>query len=904
MITEDQRPDPDVLLAALQKQADAARRGRLKVFLGMAAGAGKTYAMLETARQCLSNGVDVVVGYVETHGRVETEALLIGLPSVPRRQMAYRGITLEEMDLDAILARQPRLALVDELAHTNAPGSRHAKRYQDVLEMLEVGIDVYTTLNIQHLESRVDTIRQITGITVRETVPDSFFELADEIEVLDLAPEELLQRLMEGKVYLGGEHVEQATQNFFRLGNLTALREMTLRLAAERVDHQLQDYMTLKHIPGPWKSGDRLLVAVSASPMAEQLVRWTRRIAYTLRAPWLAVHVETPPPPTPAEQTRLANVLALADELGAEVVTTWDEDIIHGVLRVARERNVTQIVIGKPSRSRWPISGQEHLLDRLLQESGAIDLHIVTGEPGAAQPQSSWLRLELFFPPIQYIEAIAVTGAATVLNGLLLPYVGYRAVALLFLFVVSVLGLFVGRGPVLLAAALSALLWDWWFIPPQFTLNISTLEDGLMLGMYFVVALTMGALTARLRAQSQAVHRREQRTAALYAFTHEIAGARTLEAAAQIAVQQIERAFDAEVALLIQQLDGQLAPPHPASTLALDEKEFSVALWVFENQRQAGRFTDTLPLAAAHYLPMRAPGGVVGVLGLRQHSPERPPLEQTTLLETFANQIALIIERTQLDAAAEQTQVLLESERLYRTLLNSVSHELRTPLTTITGAASGLLDAAIGANPTAREALCREISLAAERLNRVVENLLDMTRLESGRLTLRREWCDLHDLARAALTRAQSDLAEHQVVVELPDTLPLVYVDFGLIEQVLYNLLHNAATYTPPGTRVRVSARVEGNYWLLNVADRGPGLPAQDLERVFEKFYRAPGVPSGGVGLGLSIARGLVQAHGGVLTAENRSNGGARFTLHMPLQAAPDLPPPEASGAQDSHTEG
>ncbi len=897
MTSDEHRPDPDRLLAALQKQAAAAQRGRLKIFFGMAAGVGKTYAMLEAARQCLVDGVDVVVGYVETHGRPETEALLAGLPVIPRRQIAYRGVTLEEMDLDAILSRHPKLVLVDELAHTNAPGSRHAKRYQDVLELLDAGLDVYTTLNVQHLESRVDTVRQITGIAVRETVPDSFFELAAEIAVLDLAPEELRQRLTEGKVYLGGERAEQAARNFFRLGNLAALREMTLRLAAEHVDHQLQDYMTLKHIAGPWKSGDRLLVAISPTPTAEPLVRWTRRMAYTLSAPWLAVHVETPRPLTSAEQAYLARVLALAGELSAEVITTWDEDVIHGLLRVARERHVTQMIVGKPIPDRWRFLGREGWLDRLLRESGAIDIHVVPDESGARPAQTPWRRLKFFFPLTQYSAAIAATSIATLLNGWLLPWIGYRAVALLFLFMVAVLGMVVGRGPVLLAAALSALLWDWWFIPPRFTLSISSLEDGLTLGMYFVVALSMGTLTARLRTQRQIVYRREQYTAALYAFTHELAGARTLEAAAQMAVTHIGRVFDAEVALLIQPADGRLTAPNLVGALALDEKELSVAQWVFENQRQAGRFTDTLPLAAAHYLPLRAPGGVVGVLGLRPRSAERPTLEQTALLETFAHQIALIIERTALDAAAEQTQMLLESERLYQTLLNSVSHELRTPLTTITGAASGLLDATIGANPAARAALCRELNLAAERMNRIVENLLDMTRLESGRLTLRREWCDLHDLARAALARAQHDLAAHEVVVELPDTLPLVSVDFGLMEQVLYNLLHNAATYTPPGTRVRVSARAENGHWLLSVADRGPGIPPADLERVFEKFYRAPGVPPGGAGLGLSIARGLVQAHGGMLTVENRSNGGARFTLRLPLQPAPAAPPPEPSGA-------
>ena len=885
------RPDPDQLLAALHKQEAAAHRGRLKIFFGMAAGVGKTYAMLEAARQCQNSGVDVVIGYIETHGRAETEALLADMTVLPRRTLDYRGVTLEELDLDALLARRPALAVVDELAHTNAPGARHTKRYQDVLELLDAGIDVYTTVNIQHLESRVDTVRQITGITVRETVPDSFFDLAAEIEVIDLTPEELRQRLHEGKVYLGNERATLAAEHFFRLGNLTALREMALRLVAERVDHQLQDYMTLQRIPGPWKSGERLLVAITADPLVEQLVRWTRRMAHTLNAPWLAVHVETPRALRAAEQSRLTHALTLADQLGAETLTTWDTDVAQGLLRIARERNVTQIVVGKPPANRWLRWGAGSWVDRLLGASGDIDIYVVTGEAAvsAAAPRC---QLRLSSPWTQYLGAAGAIVVTTLLNSALLPYIGYRAAALLFLGVLAGLVLLVGRGPVLLAAALSALIWDWWFIPPQFTFYISALEDNLMLGMYFVVALVVGTLTARLQAQSRAVQRREQRSAALYALTRQIAGARTLDEVATIAVAHIGRALAAEVTVLMQQADGTLGAPHPASDFVLDAKELGVAQWVFENRRHAGRFTNTLPSATAYYLPLRAPGGVVGVLGLRWQRTERPAPEQFTLLEAFAGQTALIIERTQLDAAAEQSQVLAASEQLYQTLLNSVSHELRTPLTTITGAASSLLDPAIGDNAPARAALSQEIHLAAHRLNRIVENLLDMTRLESGRLNLRREWCDVHDLVHAALARVAEDLAAHQVVVDLPERLPLLQVDSVLLEQALYNILHNAAAYTPPGSRVRLSARVEGAALLLIIADRGPGLPPEDLERVFEKFYRAPGAPVGGTGLGLSIARGLVQAHGGTLTAENRANGGARFTLRLPLGDRP-TPPPE-----------
>jgi two-component system sensor histidine kinase KdpD len=894
-MAEDHRPDPDALLAALQRQEAAVQRGKLKIFFGMSAGVGKTYKMLEAAQQRRADGVDVAVGYVETHGRPETEALLEGLPIIPRRKVEYRGIVLEEMDLDAILARRPQLALVDELAHTNVPGSRHLKRYQDVLELLDAGTDVYTTVNVQHLESRADTVRQITGVAVRETVPDSVFEIAGDVELVDLAPEALLERLAEGKVYTGGDRAELAARNFFRLGNLTALREMALRLTAERVDHQLQDYMALKRIAGPWKSGERLMVAVSPNPLSERLVRWTRRMAYNLGASWIAVHVETSRAPTAQQRQHLGRVLALADELGAEVITTWDEDVVRGLLRVARERNVTQIVVGKPPRSRWQDWLNGALLDRLLRKSGDVDVYVVTGDK-TGRPRPARFQLELLSGAGQYLLAALVVGLAAGLNLLALPLVGYRAVAIAFLFVVSILAMALGRGPVLLAAALSALLWDILFIPPRFALTISELEDVLMLGMYFVVALVTGNLTARLRAQEQAVRRRERRNAALYAFARDVAGARTLDAMLQAAVRQIGQAFDAEVAVLLLQPSGQLGQPHPAGTLALDEKELSVASWAFVNRKQAGRFTDTLPSAAARYLPLRAPSGVVGVLGVRQRSSERLAPDQETLLETFASQVALAIERMLLDATAGQARVLAESERLYKTLLNSVSHELRTPLTAITGAATSLLDPHIGGGQAAREALGREINEAATRLNRIVDNLLSMTRLESGRLRLNLEWCDVNDLVGVALNRVRNDLAGHTVIVDVAPDLPLVRIDFGLLEQALYNLLHNAAVHTPPGTRVRVSARVEGQELILSVADRGPGLPPEDLERVFDKFYRVPGTQTGGTGLGLSITRGLVEAHGGRIIAENRANGGVRFTIRLPASAVPSLPQIEEAG--------
>ena len=903
MTPDDHRPDPDALLAAIQRDEVQQQRGKLKIFFGMAAGVGKTYAMLQAAHDHQVEGLEVVVGYVETHARPETEALVAGLPVVPRQQLSYHGATLAEMDLDAVLARHPRLALVDELAHTNVPGARHPKRYQDVLELLDAGIDVYTTLNVQHLESRADTVRQITSAAVRETVPDSIIEKAASIELIDLSPEELRQRLAEGKVYIGAQRADVAAQNFFRLGNLTALREMALRLTAERGDHQLQDYMQLKSIAGPWKSSERLMVAVSSSPLGERLVRWTRRMAYNLNAPWLAVYVETARPLTEAMRAQVTRTLTLARELGGEVISTAGEDIPHELVRVARQHNVTQMVIGKPLRSFWlDLVWDRFLVNRLIHSSGDIDIYVVTGNTGEttpprARPRGRPQAWPAFFHSglNQYLWAVAAIAAVSIINAATLPIIGYRAVALLLLLTVSALGLVVGRGPVLVAAALSALVWDYFFIPPRLTLDVSSLEDALLMGMYFIIALVIGTLTTRLRTQAQTIQDREERTEALYALAREVASAVTMDEVLRVAVQQIGQVFNAEVAFLLADETGQLAAePHPISTLPLTEKERGVAVWVFQNRKAAGKFTEALPLADARYVPLVTPKGAVGVMGVRWHGAQRLSFDQEILLETFVSQVALGIERETLEEAAKRAAMVAQSERLYKTLLSSVSHELRTPIAAITGAASSLLDANISHQPAARSALAENIRAAADRLNRLVENLLDMTRLESGLLKPRLQWCDVNDLISVAVSQTQTLLEKHVVVVDAAPNLPLVQMDFVLMQQALINLLHNVALHTPPGTRVRLTAKVEGAELLLMVADRGPGLSPEALGHVFDKFYRAPGAATGGVGLGLSITRGLVEAQGGTIQAENRTNGGARFSVRLPL-GSPPAPPPEAA---------
>ena len=887
-VGEPLRADPDVLLAAIEKEAAAQRRGRLKVFLGMSAGVGKTYAMLEAAHRARREGREVIIAYVETHGRTETDALVTGLPFVPRRKVEYRGVTLEEMDIDAVLARRPQLALVDELAHTNAPGSRHTKRYQDVVELLDAGIDVYTTLNVQHVESRADTVRQITGATIGETVPDSVLD-GSEMEVVDLPPEELLKRLDEGKVYLP-DRAEAAIMNFFRLGNLTSLREMALRLAAEHVGQDVRDYMQAMQIAGPWKSGHRLLVAVSGSPYSANMVRWTRRLADSLDCPWLAVHIERPEAIAENAQARLTQNLALARELGAEVVTTADTDVARALVRVARQHNVTQIVVGKPGGLRVfdRIRGAR-LLQRLIAASGDIDINVVRADKADTRPDELQATPALEPQLRQYGISVAAVAFATAFNAALDTFVGsYYALALIYLLTVVVLALFVGRGPVFLAATLSALLWNFFFLPPRHTFRITSVQDALMFGMYFAVALVLGQLTARIRAQERAERRREKRSTALYLLTRDLADATTVDEMSRRLVAQVSRVFECSVALMLRETDGNLArTPHPASTFAVTDKEQGVAAWAFRYGKPAGRFTDNLPLSEALHLPLLTKQGVIGVLSVRLASDTPPTLEQRDLLDAFARQASLVLDRFRLATEAEQARVVAESERLSKSLLNSVSHELRTPIAAITTAVSALDGIAPGDQPELTRALTGEIQTSTARLNRLVANLLDMTRLESGRLKPRLEWCDVRDLVNAAMRKAEKELAQHKVAASLAPDLPLVKLDAVLMEQVLLNLLVNAACYTPPGTLIEITARASAQELTLILADRGPGLPSESVPHVFEKFYRVPGAPAGGTGLGLSIVKGFTEAQGGRAEAMSREGGGAAFTLRFPVAESP-----------------
>lgn len=872
------RPDPDTLLHLLKKEEEKEKKGKLKIFFGMCAGVGKTYDMLKDAHAAKTNGTDVVIGYVETHKRSETEALLLDLEIIPRRKMEYRGTTLEEMDLDTVLSRKPKLVLVDELAHTNVPGSRHAKRYQDVLELLDNGIDVFTTLNVQHLESRAETVAQITGSIVRETVPDSIFEAADEVEVIDISPDELLKRLFEGKVYTP-ERSKRAIQSFFRTGNLTALREMSLRLTAERVDQQLREYKQKQRISETWKSGTRLVVGMSASPQSLSLIRWARRISYTMDASWVAVFVETSSKISDKEKEILAKNIKLARELGAEIVTTSDEDIAGALLRIAREQNATQILVGKPKRRLFfRASG---LIDNLLKKSQDIDIYIVGHEEEEQASARGHKILEIQSGIPQYVLAALIVLCVALVCIPLAQLIGYRTVSFIILLAVSLMPLRLGRGPVLLGAALGALSWDFFYIPPVYTFSVGHIEDVLMLGVFFLVAAVSGTLSARVRAREKAIRQREEKTSALFALTRDLSSAHAQSEVIKAAVSNIKKYFNADVAIYIGEADGEIgAQPHPASSWIPDPKEFSVAAWSYWNEKKAGKDTDTLPFAQATYFSMSGPRYPLGVIGVRTQQGEKLSIDQETLLENFIAQIASAIERELLNEVTKKSIILAESERLYKTLFNSVSHELRTPVATILGASENLLREA--STKTNQLDYAGEIHVAAERLNRLVANLLDMTRLESGMLQPKLDWCDIRDVINSSVKELEKELSRHTLSVDVQEEMPLVKLDFGLIEQAVTNLLHNATVYTPAGTSIGVKAWVEDEECVLSVADSGPGLPSAESQRVFEKFYRAPDAKTGGAGLGLPIAKGFIEAHGGTITARNRTEGGAEFIIRIP----------------------
>jgi two-component system, OmpR family, sensor histidine kinase KdpD len=887
----DYRPNPDDLLARVQAEERQTERGKLKIFLGYAAGVGKTYSMLEAAHQRKEHGLDVVAAYVETHGRAETEAMLEGLERLPPKQIEYRGVTLPEMDVDAVLARHPQIALVDELAHTNAAGSRHPKRYQDVEELLDAGIDVYTTLNVQHLESLNDVVAQITGVVVRETVPDPVIDQAAEIELVDLPPDELLQRLRDGKVYIP-QQAARAIDKFFRKGNLTALRELTMRRAADRVDVQMHDYMQTRAIPGPWPANERLLVCLSGSPLGERLVRNTRHLADELRAEWLALYVETPGDAhsTQAQRDQLARTLRLAEELGAKVLTRPGDSIASVVLEIAHQHNVTKIVAGKPLRPRWHELLGGSLVNQLIRYSGDIDVYVVSGEPDPLKPSetSKWRPHR---PLLRYVSALGLLAAAGLVSAVIGPSISPTNLVMVYLLAVVIAAVSLGRGPAVMVSILAVLTFDFFFVPPHYTFAVSDTEYLLTFLGLFVVGLVISQLASLFREQVDAARRRESEMSVLYSLSRDLATAPDLDAIMQAIITNVSVTFGRDVVVFLPgpPPDETLEPYGSSPNFQFTDSERAVAVWAFQHRQPAGRGTDTLPAVTARYTPLETARGVIGVMGVASRDTSRylNP-DQRRLLESIASLAAVAIERVNLAEAARAAQVLEATEKLQTALLNSISHDLRTPLVSITGTLSSLQDDGSHLDESAKQSLIENARQEADRLNRLVGNLLDITRLEAGAVQVNREPAEIEDVIGASLEELNGRLGGRPVQVSVPRDLPLVPLDFKLMVQVLINLIDNAIKYSPPDSPIEVRATKQDHAIEIQVADRGAGIPPADLKRVFDKFYRVQRPESvTGTGMGLSICRGIVEAHGGHIEAENRAGGGTIIRLTLPRLSLP-----------------
>ncbi len=882
---EPPRPDPDALLAA----AGRSGQGRLKVFLGMAPGVGKTYEMLRAARRRKAEGGDVVVGVVETHGRRETQSLLRGLDVMPRAPIEYRGRTLLEFDLDGALARKPGLLLVDEYAHDNVPGSRHAKRWQDVAELLAAGIDVWTTLNVQHLESLLEVVWKITGVRQRETVPDGALERADDIELIDITPTELRERMAEGKVYVG-ETAQLAAERFFKPENLTALRELALRRAAQAVDDQLMGAMKAAGVQGPWAAGERILVMIGPDAQAAALVRAGRRLSdMMMDAPWTVAHVERPnaPAPSPVASARLNEALKLADQLGAATVVLTGDDLVTAVLDYSRLNNVTQIVVGKSARpeARLP---RRSLIQALLKEANGAALHIITDpaepSPPPLRPPIRWRNL----PWLQHLGVVGIVGAAAAFAALVDRYTDNANLAMIFMVAVLVSGIAYGLWPALTAAALSAFIYNFFFLEPRLTVFIGHPTDVLTFAVFFAAAVVTGWLTGRVRDQTSAVARRASAVAALLASSRRLSATSDPTAAAQALADQLAATAGGAAVVLTPAEDDIVLTAASPPLDALNSLDMTAARWAWEKGEPAGAGTGTLPNAAWTFRPLQGAKARAGVAGVEPRAVQGE--EDARFVGALLDQGAVALERAEFAAQAADAAALRRSDRLRSALLNSVSHDLRTPLSTVLGSVTTLIDYGKNLDKAVQRDLMLSIREEAERLNRYVGDLLDMTRLEGGALVTRREWVDIRDVLRAAVGQVTRRLGERKVERDFPPELTMVKADPSLLEQALVNILENAIAYSPDGSRIEVAAYEDRTNVVISIEDEGRGIPTAELERVFEKFRRMEEASDRGkgAGLGLAISKGFVESMGGRIAAASpiHENHGTRILISLPKERA------------------
>ncbi|MCX7067808.1 MAG: sensor histidine kinase KdpD [Methylococcales bacterium] len=900
----DDRPDPDQLLARVERDNANAKRGRLKIFFGAAAGVGKSYAMLLAARERRAENIDVVVGLIETHGRKETQALLKGLEVLPSRQINYKGTMLHEFDIDAALKRRPMIMLVDELAHTNAPSSRHPKRWQDIHELLDAGIDVYTALNVQHLESLNDDIGQISGIRVWETVPDTVFEDADEIELVDLPPDELLLRLKEGKVYLP-QQAQQAIHNFFRKGNLIALRELALRQTANRVDAQMLTYREDHAIRDVWQVNERILVCIGVNPLAERLVRAGKRLAVSLRAKWLVVYVETPQlQRLPAEKRDgVLRILRLAEQLGAETVTLSAPDMGEAIIEFCSERNINKLVVGKPSRRGWKRWLLGSVVDELITHAHNVNIYLL-----GSRKDSDSAEINLFrkspLPGLRqrsarkkgyysgYGWAVLITLFSVLIAHFMVGSLELANVVMIFLLGVVFIATRFGRGPSVLASVLGVGIFDFLFVPPFYSFSVAGSQYLITLLTMLVVGIVISNLMINVRSQAKVASHRERRAAVLYAMSKELSLSQTEEDIVRTAVRHLHSEFSSRNVILFPDSNGRvLYPKQKSIPESLHGADLSVAQWVFDHNEMAGQGTNTLSGNEAIYFPICNEDKVLGVLALLPVNLRRVFLpEQQKLLETFLRQIGQAVARIRLAEQAKMTQMQVETECLRNSLLSAISHDLRTPLATIIGSASTLLEGEGRLQTQDKLDLSLVIIDEAERMSNLINNILDMARLDAGVVELNKQWHPVEEIIGTVLTRLQKHLLDRTVKVKLPAGIPMIFVDAVMIEQVLINLLENAIRYTPEGSDLEITVDMTETAVEIKVADHGAGIPKGREDSLFEKFYQARHeAAQSGVGLGLAICRAIIEAHGGKIYAQNRLGGGAEFTFILPIDQSPPI---------------
>jgi two-component system sensor histidine kinase KdpD len=883
-----ERPNPDELLARVAEESRKEQRGRLKIFFGAAPGVGKTFAMLEAARRQRTAGTEVVVGVVETHGRKHTNALLEGLEILPRRSVDHRGIRLAEFDLEAALQRRPQLLLVDELAHTNAPGSRHLKRWQDVLELIDAGIDVYTTLNVQHLDSLSDVVSQITGVTVRETIPDSVLDQADEIELVDLPAGELRARLDEGKVYIP-EQARRASESFFRHGNLIALRELALRRTADRVDAQMRNYRRDHAIQSTWPVTERLLVSIGPSPYSAKLIRATKRLADRLDAEWIVAFVETPRLSAASGEVRrrVSASLRLAEQLGAETVTLTGDSVADSLILYARSRNVSRIVVGKQPVPVWRKLLRGSVFDELVAKSGEMEIIAISGGPGAAQEEAASPEAGRKIDWREYAEASAIVAVCTLAALALRSTLNPVNLVMFYLLGVVAIATRSSRRAALFASVLSVAAFDFFCVPPYLTFAVSDYEYVVTFAVMLVVAVLISTLTIRIRLQAAHAAERESRTQAVYRLTRELAEETSVFDAARAATAIGRDILRANVTIFFPDDEGKISfRRRTDEQLPVPQSEEGIAQWVFDHAQRAGLGQDTLPGATALYVPLKGSQAVLGVMAVAFPARDQATSpEQLNIVDALAAQVSGAIERAQATAAARETDLKLRTEEIRSGLLSAVSHDLRTPLAGITGAASTLLSQGSQLNPSTQRELLESIESEAERLSRLVNNLLEMTRIESGAVEVRRELFPLDELVGSALGRVERLLADRPVTTRIPEGLPPLWVDGTLFEQVLLNVLENAAKYTPAGSPIEISAAEDRGGVRIEIADRGPGFADGEERLIWEKFYRGKAAGTRGAGLGLAISRAIVTAHAGTISAENRPGGGAIIRIWIPLNS-------------------